>query len=390
MSAHSPDFVGARLRQAREVRGITGTSLAERLGVSPTTLTHYEHGRHTPPPDRLAQIVELLDFKPEFFLRPVPDAGPTQVSFTRSIAASTRATMRRAEHRRVWMHEVIEYLAAHLPLPEPNIPGPGDDFEWRTASDDDIERLAGEVRTHWGLSGGPISNVTLLAEKNGVIAGRYPFGRMSLDAFSLWDAVDGRPYLVLGDDGQSAVRTRFNVCHEIGHLVMHRNVTPEELANKNHHKRIEAQAHRFAGAFLVPAPAFRRDVRTPTLDGFRLLKPRWKASVAMMIVRARDLGLVDADYTSRLFINLNRRGWNTTEPYDQEFPVEVPVMMRRAFEALTERNIVTPSQVRAELPFNQDELEMLCGLPSGYLDEPGPDDVWGFLDGLTSDFPART
>ena len=375
--------------QAREVQEITRTALASMLGITPTILTHYESGRLTPPPDLITRIAEILDFKPEFFMRPLADARPRQVSFTRSIAASTRATMRRAEHRRGWLREVVAYLSERLPLPAPNIPDPGDGFDWRTATDDDIEDLAGAVRSHWHLSGGPISNVTLLAENNGVIAGRYPFGRMSLDAFSVWDKVDGRPYLVLGDDGQSAVRTRFNVCHEIGHLVMHRNVTPDELANRDHHKRIEAQAHRFAAAFLVPAPAFLRDVRTPTLDSFRLLKLRWKASVAMMIVRAWDLGIVDADYTHRLFINLNRRGWNTTEPYDQEFPVEKPVMIRRAFEALTERNIVAPSQVQEDLPFNQGELESLCGLPVGYFDEPDQNDVWWFLDDLTSDFPAN-
>ena len=390
MSASTPGFVGERLRQARAIREMTSVSLASRIGISPATLTHYERGRHTPTPYHFAQIAKALDFKPEFFLRPLEQSAPEQVSFARSRSTATRTMYRRAEYRRVWMRDIVGYLAQFLPLPELDIPTPDLDFDWRSVSTDNIETLASEVRAHWKLTNGPISNVTLLSEKHGVIAVRFPFGSAALDAFSTWDRVDGRPYMALGADGQSAVRTRFNVCHELAHLVMHRNVTPNELSERSNFNLIEQQAHRFAAAFLVPASSFVKDLKTPTLDALRVLKPRWKASVKMLIHRTHDLGLIDEDYARRLYINYNRRGWNLSEPYDEDLAVESPGMVRHAFQALVDREIVVRAQVPADLPFNQDELEQLAGLPPGYFDDlPEDSDMWGFLDSLTADFPSH-
>ena len=217
----------------------------------------------------------------------------------------------------------------------------------------------------------------------------FRFGSDSLDAFSMWDRVDGRPYMALGADGQSAFRTRFNVCHELAHLVMHRNVTSKDLSDRQTFNLVEQQAHRFAAAFLVPAESFVKDLNVPTLDALRVLKTRWKASVKMLIHRTHSLGLVDDDYARRLYINYNRRGWNDREPYDDDVAVETPIMVRHAFQALVDREMVVRSQVQADLPFNQDELEELASLPVGYFDELSEDgDMWGFLDGLTTDFPS--
>ncbi len=369
---------------------MTSVALARRLGMSPATLTHYERGRHTPTPYHFAQIAEALNFKPEFFLRQLERSAPGQVSFARSRSAATRTMFRRAEHRRVWMREVVGYLAQFLPLPEPDIPCPSSGFDWRSTDDDDIETLAANLRTQWKLTNGPINNVTLLSEKHGVIAVMFRFGSDTLDAFSTWDHVDGRPYMALGADGQSAFRTRFNVCHELAHLVMHRHVTPEDLSDRQTFNLIEQQAHRFAAAFLVPAESFVKDLNIPTLDALRILKTRWKASVKMLIHRTHSLGLVDDNYARRLYINYNRRGWNDREPYDDDFAVEAPIMVRHAFQALVDREMVVRSQVQADLPFNQDELEELAGLPAGYFDElPEDGDVWGFLDSLTTGFPGQ-
>ena len=368
---------------------MTSVALASRLNLSPATLTHYERGRHTPTPYHFAQIAEALNFRPEFFLRELELNTPEQVSFARSRSAATRGMFRRAEHRRVWMREIVEYLAQFLPLPDPDIPCPSSGFDWRSADDYDIEALAADVRARWNLTSGPISNVTLLSEKHGVIAVMFRFGSDSLDAFSTWDSVDGRPYMALGADGQSAFRTRFNVCHELGHLVMHRQVTSKDLSDRQTFNLIEQQAHRFAAAFLVPAESFVKDLNIPTLDALRVLKTRWKASVKMLIHRTHSLGLVDDDYARRLYINYNRRGWNDREPYDDDVAVETPIMVRHAFKALVDREMVVRSQVQADLPFNRDELEELASLPKGYFNESLEDeDMWGFLDSLTTDFPS--
>ena len=75
---------------------------------------------------------------------------------------------------------------------------------------------------------------------------------------------------------------------------------------------------------------------------------------------------------------------NTGEPYDEDWPIERPIMLRRAFEALDKRAIIDRHQIPVALPFNQSDIEELAGLPNGYFTQ----DVWGFLDVLTADFPG--
>ena len=122
------------------------------------------------------------------------------------------------------------------------------------------------------------------------------------------------PYIVLGTDTPSPFRTRFNVCHELGHLILHRDVTPQQFSDQLQFKLIEAQADRFAAAFLTPASTFSTDIVDPSLELFRVLKPRWRTSIKMMVHRAQELNIIDREEARRFYINYNRRGWNRKEP----------------------------------------------------------------------------
>nr|WP_269321919.1 ImmA/IrrE family metallo-endopeptidase [Paenibacillus sp. UNC451MF] len=60
------------------------------------------------------------------------------------------------------------------------------------------------------------------------------------------------------------------------------------------------QANHFASAFLLPEEAFASMVSSDTtLDGYKELKKYWRVSIAAMIHRAKDLGLISLSrYTS--------------------------------------------------------------------------------------------
>ena len=376
-------FVGDRLREARNVRGLTASALATITNIPASALSSYERGLHTPPDARINALAKALRFKADFFLRPLePGTREQQVVFERSRSNTTKATRRRAEYRREWLREIVDFLDQHLDMPVANLPV-FPQLDWRTLADDEIEHLASETRRYWAMGDGPISNVTLLVENHGVIAAQMVMGSSRLDAFSAWDICDSRPYIVLGDDGQSACRVRFNVCHELGHLILHPNVSRAEWEDIPTFRLIEQQAHRFASAFLTPISSVAPDLRQPTLSSLRMAKLRWKSSVKMLIHRAHDLGLVDDRAVSRLYVNYNRREWQKAEPYDDQWPVEQPVMLRRAFEALDKRSIIERSQIPAALPFNQADIEQLAGLPDGYLNQG----IWDFLQSLTAGFP---
>ncbi len=378
------DFVGARLREAREVRGITASALSNATNIPASAISNYERGRHNPPPERLDTLAKALHFKSDFFFRPLqPVAGDSQVVFERSRASTTTAIRRRAEHQREWLREIVGFLGQYLDMPTADLPVFPRDLRWNTLTDDDIEELACETRRQWHLGDGPISNMTLLMENHGIVITHIRFGSPKLDAFSTWDVVDGRPYIVLGNDGQSACRVRFNVCHELAHLVLHQNVSSLEWKDRQIFQKVERQAHRFASAFLAPASCIVDDLNNLTLNGLRQVKPKWKASIKMLIHRSHDLGMVGNEEVSRLYAYYNKRGWQHEEPYDSDWSVERPIMLRRAFEALDKRTLIDRHQIPAVLPFNQCDVEQLAGLPDGYF-EP---DIWDFVDTLTANFP---
>ena len=371
MPLGSPGFVGARLREAREARQMTGASLSALVGITASGISSYEKGHNSPSPDALDRIAKALNFKIAFFLRPEENQvdSAQQTIFERSRSSTTKSTRKRAQHHRTWLREIVHYLAQFVRLPEPDVPGVPRQMPWLAISDRNIEEAARDTRRHWRLGDGPISDVTLLAEKHGIIATMIDMNANNLDAFSIWDNTDGRPYIVLGTDTQSAFRTRFNVCHEIGHLILHRDVSPSEFNDQRFFKIIESQADRFAAAFLTPATTFSPEISIPTLEVFRLLKPRWRTSIKMMIHRARELSVINTEEARRLYINYNRRGWNRSEPLDEECQLEEPRLVRKAFETIIEKSMIERSQVEVALPFNREDIERLSNLPYGYLDE---------------------
>ena len=70
----------------------------------------------------------------------------------------------------------------------------------------------------------------------------------------------------------------------------------------------EEQANKFAGAFLLPARAFARDMHAPTLGSFYRLKPKWKVAIGAMIKRAEHLGFLSDSEVKRMWIALARKG----------------------------------------------------------------------------------
>ncbi len=373
MKRGTPGFVGARLKEAREARGLTATALSDILGVTKQAVSQYENEQQTPRPEILRTIEQRLNLPPAFFYSPVEEEPEEDKIFFRSLASATKPARTRMRRRYRWLRRVADYLQEYASFPPvvfPRFETPRDPME---ISGEDIEMLASKTREHWGLGEGPISNVVSLLESNGAVVARGMMEAEELDAFSEWREHVETPYVFLGADKHNAFRSRYDAAHELGHLVLHRNVDKKHLDNVRTHKLIERQAYRFAGAFLLPASSFANDFYAANLDAFSALKPKWKASVAMMIYRSADLGFVSKEQTRRLWINRTRRGWKFREPLDDDLPIEEPRLLRRAFELLINEGVQSRDEIRFALPYAPSDIEELAGLPPGFLEEkPAP------------------
>src|ERR1700712_4559983 len=121
MRIGTPGFVGPRLTEGREARGLTQTSLAELTGIKSQSISHYEQGRQSPSPEALELLCESLLLPERFFLRSVPHSLGGMVFF-RAQAAPVKPARIKAERLLGWLREISAYVRQYVDLPAATFP----------------------------------------------------------------------------------------------------------------------------------------------------------------------------------------------------------------------------------------------------------------------------
>jgi Zn-dependent peptidase ImmA (M78 family)/DNA-binding XRE family transcriptional regulator len=365
-------FSGERLKEARLARGLTKKSLADMIGISGTAITRYEDGIDKPQREKLSALADKLSFPPEFFVNAEwPEA--LDLVFWRSRSSETKSAREMTEQRMKWLCELFAFLEDDVDFPKMDLPDIEVPEDFRLITPEVIERVAEEVRSYWGFRNQPIPDIALALENSGIPVVNLTIESDKQDGFCFFSNKLGRSFVGINVYNVSACRARFDACHELGHILLHRRVTPQQARDVVFHKIIEQQAHRFAGALLFPRKSFLAEVGMPSLDYFCALKKRWGISIAAMIFRARNLDLIDDYEKAALYQNMTRRRWRgpLREPFDDpsEMPVERPRMLRRGVEAILDGNVLSRSVMKSALGLPQREIEQIAGLPDGYLNE---------------------
>jgi Zn-dependent peptidase ImmA (M78 family) len=370
MKPGTPGFIGIKLKEAREARGISAVSLAELIGVSKQAVSQYENDKQSPRPEVLNEIASQLNLPISYFkFSQKLDIGTI---FYRSMSAATKTARMRAERRYSWLRIIDSYIREFVQFPKLNFPKFDLPSDPKHISNEQIEEIAIETRRFWNIPDGePIDNIVSLLEQNGSIIARDELEANTLDAFSdvFQSNLDSTFYMVLGLDKHIAVRSRFDAAHEYAHRVLHYNIDRSYLNRTMEYKLIEEQAHRFAGAFLLPANAFAVDFYSANLDALLSLKPKWLVSIAMMIKRSEDLKFISFEQARWLWISLSKRGWKIKEPLDDEIKIEQPSLLRKAFELVIDKGIQTRHDILFNIPLNSKDIEKLANLKAGYLNE---------------------
>jgi Zn-dependent peptidase ImmA (M78 family) len=137
--------------------------------------------------------------------------------------------------------------------------------------------------------------------------------------------------------------------------------------NSRNLDRMENHANRFAGAFLMPRRTFTREIANTTIDYFLSLKGRWRVAVAAMIYRCKELGILNSDQVKYLWKQMNARGIRKKEPLDIAFSLSKPTVLAFAAQMLIGNKIKLPAQIAEDLVMNVDDIESICALPPGAL-----------------------
>lgn len=367
MSRGISGFQPGRLIQVLAARRLSQIHLASMVGVSAPTISKWRSGLQAPEPDALARLASVVNVSPEWFTRqPAPKSS---VPLFRSNASAHSAARGMLEARLEWAQDVAIGLSEFVDFPKVNLPVR--DFtvpESITASD--IERAANECRELWGIGRGPVPDLALAVEGAGIILVREETGVAQIEGLSAWSYSLGRPMVYLSADKDNAFRSRFDLAHELGHLILHKHIP--RATERERHNLMEKQAHAFAGAFLLPAETFSNEVRTPiTLDGLLLLKQRWGVSVAAILMRLEALEIISADEKQLLFKRRSARWGVKSEPGDEVRVPERPRLLRRSIDLLLSSGVMTRQSIPQYLGLSEGDIEALACLPEGFFQGSG-------------------
>ncbi|TWV52016.1 ImmA/IrrE family metallo-endopeptidase [Streptomyces misionensis] len=318
-------FDGQRLTLARQLVGLRKNALAAKIDKSATAIAAYENNTKRPAPATVAQLCLTLGVDPGFFLPgPHQAAVNNSIPHFRSLRSTTQLARDQAFAYGIIAGDVGAALERHVEFPEPSIPRLSVDV------DDEVSALPEEaarlLRDHWEIKPGPVGHLVRLAENHGVVVVFSPAQTATVDAYSFDDGY--RPTIVLNPAKEDYYRQRFDVAHELGHLVMHVDAEPGGRV-------VENQAHRFAAELLLPEDEL-RDL-LPSKADWRILaslKEAYGVSLQALLYRSRSLGVM-SDVTYRNAIAyLSSKGWRRREP--GEMPaVEQPSLYPRAVEILS-------------------------------------------------------
>jgi Zn-dependent peptidase ImmA (M78 family)/transcriptional regulator with XRE-family HTH domain len=359
MTSGIQGFKPKTLTEAREARGLSQKALADRLGVTRAAICQYESGQRSPSREVLLRISFGLGMPTHFFMQDDGYRVSTPVFF-RSQASTTKSLRVQAIRRYEWLVRIVNRLRDFLDFPEVHLPRFDVPSDPRGITYSKIEEIANSVRGAIGLGSGPISNVTWLLENNGAIITHYGLNSSTLDAYSNW--CEGTPFFILNEQKGTAVRWRYDLAHELGHMILHRGVKEKVLESPPIFRLTEEQANYFAGAFLLPAATFGQTLPyAVTLDTLVAIKSKWKVSIAAMVMRLTNLNLISEEKKQRLFISISRRQWKTKEPLDEHLEMEEPQLLRRAAELLRTHNIVGSRDLELSLGIPRDDIRSLLG-----------------------------
>jgi Zn-dependent peptidase ImmA (M78 family) len=339
------------------------------VGITGTAITRYEEDVDKPQHDRVAALAKHLNFPVEFFLKPEWVERPNIVHW-RSRVAETKYAREMTEQRMIWLAETFSFLEREVNFPVVNLPKLDLPKDFRALTPDMIERTAEDTRKHWKLRDLPIPDMSLALENAGIPVVNLEITSEKQDGFFFYSHTLARPFVGINTYQISCARSRYDAAHELGHAILHREVTLSQLRDPALNKRIEQQAHLFAGAFLFPRASFRQEVAVPTLDYFSALKKRWGMSIAAMVYRAGVLGMIDDFEKVELYKKMSRRQWRgpLQEPFDDpsEMPLEKPRMLRRGVKVMIEEGY-SRATIQAAIGLPSKEAEQILGLDKGFF-----------------------
>lgn len=295
------------ITRSREFRGLKQIEFSKLLdGINQATLSRIERGIIEVTEGQLKQISKVLNFPESYFKQNIHFRLSSELNFRK------RANVKSIDKRQLEatiniLIKSIDNLFLEVELPDYKIP----EVDYETYNEYDYPSIVAEqVRKYYKLGEGPIENINNILEANGIIVIELTNTISEFDGVSAFTE-KGRPIIILNENKPND-RKRFNLAHELGHLVMHEQDFVAPYRDK------EKEANEFAGSFLFPKRSIQNRLHGLTLREAIRLKSIWHVSIASIITNARRYGEITKREQTNLMIELSRNGWRKNEPGNVE------------------------------------------------------------------------
>lgn len=351
--------IGDRIRRARLMAGLSLRGLADALDGEPshTQIAKFETGEACPDSKQLTRFSRVLKVRPDYFFK--KDALKLETVEYRSQTKLGEKGRKRLEEQAYEFFERYLEIERILGITMEALGHVNLSTKATEELPDAIEQAAKDLRVTWELGMNPIPNVHVMLETHGVKVKtlEHEEGFDGFSAFATDGEITNVPVVALSKrwlEGKEKdlPRFRFTAIHELAHLYL---VFPDGLS----HKEKESWCHWFAGAFLIPREPF--EVRFGVnrvkiaLNELIAIKQEWGMSVAAIMKRACNLGLVTPGRYKTYCIVANKNRWNVNEPGtwvgDEKSSRFEPLVLRALAQEL-----ITPSKAAGLLGVSLPEL----------------------------------
>lgn len=341
---------------AREFRGYTQKELVEKLeGISQGHLSKLELGVHDISENVIKQLSLALNLPKSFFTQNKAHYGlPLSINgnFRKKQSLSKKNHLKIKGLINIILYNIEDLLQRNtfksklldLEIKYKNTNNNQENSKILNFADKKkIAKIVNIVKQALNIKlDTPIENVVKVMEQNQILIIDVNFNTDLVDGFSYW--IGDIPVIFVSRN-ISGDRQRFTILHELGHIILHKNYFNEQM---------EAEANYFASEFLLPESGIKQDLNYITLEKLANLKIKWKASMSAILMRAKDLQVINDYIYKTLFINMSKSGYRKVEP--------VVVAYEDIFTMKNIINNIKDNNIEEILHLNQNTIKEIYGI----------------------------
>lgn len=354
-------FNGKRLKVARVYRGKSVDVLAKETNINKKDILAFEDNKYKPTLENALKLSNILHFPKDYFFSSENLKIIVEDSHFNPNSTIPRLEEISYKEKLIMLRKLYLFFENYVGFPELDLPANLNRY-------DNMEILSEKIRKHWNLWSDekPIPlNLGDIMMAKGILISQMNIKRKGASAFTQKQSVDSQvKYVVsLGEDRNIAPIRNHDLACELGYIVSSIFNLPL--------KKFDCEE--FAAAFLLPKQAFLNNLEDMNeLDSYIKLKAKWAVPISLIIYRSYSLGIISYKKYNYLLNEWYKKGWDKSEPLDDNFKLNDSSLLKMAYETLLENNIISNSTLIDNL-YNQgiilypEDIEVLMDLKPNTL-----------------------